>query len=361
MKDVEHGNEVTMRVLIAGSPSKLFHLKEFGDELIKHGSDYKLVVDTDIYTSFPSRKISNWFDTKKKFNSLISNYKPDLVFLDRQTRFGLATVDAKIPLLVHLRGDYWSEIKWARETLYKDPIKKFVLNYKNKIAEKCFNESTMILPICKYLKTITDSHYPNKSNVLYQGIDPTRWYEEAGMELKHPCVGLLQDAKIWGKAKEMLILKKVLKAKPNVFFYWAGDGPYRDEILKELNQYENFKWLGSLEYPNKVRQFLSEIDIYTLITGIDMSPLTLQEAQLMKKPIIATNVGGVSELMQENKTGFLVEKGNSEQIIEKLEIFLNDLTLVDKMGKEARDFVEKKFAWNKICEEFLNFTKPILK
>ena len=349
-----------MRLLIAGSPSKFFHLKEFGDELIKQGSDYKLVVDTDIYSGFPSRKISNWFDTKKKFNRLISDYNPDVIFLDRQTRFGLATVDAKIPLLVHLRGDFWSEIKWARETLYKDPIKRSILSYKNKIAEKCFKESTMILPICNYLKIITNKHYPGKSNVLYQGIDPSRWYKEEGMELKHPCVGLLQDAKIWGKTKEMLVLKKVLKAKPNVFFYWAGDGPYKNEILKELNQYKNFKWLGPLEYPNKVRQFLSEIDIYALISGIDMSPLTLQEAQLMKKPIIATNVGGVPELMQENKSGFLIEKGNPEQIIEKLEIFLNDLTLVNKMGEEARSFVEKKFAWNRICNEFLNFTKPIL-
>ena len=110
-----------------------------------------------------------------------------------------------------------------------------------------------------------------------------------------------------------------------------------------------------------MKQFLSEIDIYALITGIDMSPLTLQEAQLMKKPTIATNVGGVSELMQDNKTGFLVEKGNAEQIIEKLEIFLNDSTLVNKMGKEARDFVENKFTWDKICDEFLNFTKPMLK
>ena len=38
-----------------------------------------------------------------------------------------------------------------------------------------------------------------------------------------------------------------------------------------------------------------------------MSPLTLQEAQLMEKPVIATNVGGVPELIQNEKTGFLVE------------------------------------------------------
>ena len=44
-----------------------------------------------------------------------------------------------------------------------------------------------------------------------------------------------------------------------------------------------FIGLGSLDYPNKVREFLTEIDVYALISGIDMSPLTLQEAQLMEK------------------------------------------------------------------------------
>ncbi len=46
---------------------------------------------------------------------------------------------------------------------------------------------------------------------------------------------------------------------------------------------KNFHWLGKLEYPDKVREFLSEIDIYALITGMDLSPLSLKEAQLMKK------------------------------------------------------------------------------
>ena len=77
-----------MRLLIAGAPSKIFHLKEFGEELKKQGHEYHLVTDTDIYTGFPSRKITNWFDTKTKFKKLISNFSPDAVFVDRQVNFG---------------------------------------------------------------------------------------------------------------------------------------------------------------------------------------------------------------------------------------------------------------------------------
>jgi glycosyltransferase involved in cell wall biosynthesis len=155
------------------------------------------------------------------------------------------------------------------------------------------------------------------------------------------------------KAKELEILPKVLEAFPKVMFYWVGDGPYKETILSTLEKYENFQWMGKLEYPEKVRQFLSEIDIYALITGIDMSPLTLLEAQLMKKPVIATNVGGIPELMRNNVTGFLIEKGNYLDLIDKISTLLDNKTKQESMGEEGRKFVEQNFSWEIITEKFL--------
>ena len=173
------------------------------------------------------------------------------------------------------------------------------------------------------------------------------------MTLKHPCVGLLQGAVIWGKTQEMLVLEDVLKSMPDVTFYWAGDGPHREKILSVLKKYDNFKWLGPLQYPDKVREYLTEIDVYALVSGIDMSPLTLQEAQLMKKPVVATNVGGIPELMKNNETGFLVEIGDATGWIEKLSLLINDEQKRERMGKKGRKFVEENFNWNKIAKEFI--------
>ena len=173
------------------------------------------------------------------------------------------------------------------------------------------------------------------------------------MTLKHPCVGLVQGAVIWGKVQEMFVLEKVLEKMPDVTFYWAGDGQYKDKILSVLEKYDNFKWLGNLEYPDKVREYLTEIDVYALVSGIDMSPLTLQEAQLMKKPVVATNVGGIPEIMINNKTGFLIEKGDANSWIEKLSLLINDEQKRKTMGEEGRKFVEENFNWNIIAKEFL--------
>jgi len=346
-----------LKLLIGGSPSKFFHLEEFKICLQKFNIETKLVVDTDILDGFPSKNFKKWFQSKKKFNNLIEKFQPDVIFVDRQhTLFNVATVETKIPVLVHLRGNYWSEVKWAKETLYKGTIKKKVIDIKNKRAERCFRNSFAILPICNYLKKIVDKRFPGKKvNVLYQGIDPKKWYSVNGMKLEHPCVGLVQSASIWGKTKEMLILEKILSSLPNVTFYWVGDGPYRDQITSKLSKYDNFKWLGHLQYPDKVREFLSEIDIYALVSGIDMSPLTLLEAQLMKKPVISTNVGGISELMKDNDTGFLVEKGDNDEWVKKISFLINNSSQAKKMGEKGRIFVKENFSWDKIAEQFVEF------
>jgi glycosyltransferase involved in cell wall biosynthesis len=216
-------------------------------------------------------------------------------------------------------------------------------------------------PICRYLEDIVKSRYPTKSTeVLYQGIDPAKWYPVEPMSLNHPCVGLLQGAWIWGKAKEMLTLEKVLESMPNVTFYWAGDGPYKNNILEVLGKYKNFKWLGSLQYPDKVREYLSAIDVYALISGLDMSPLTLQEAQLMKKPVIATRVGGIPELMVDNKTGFLVDKGNHKMLIEKISFLLDNPEKAKEMGVKGREFVVDNFSWDVIAKRFADIMKKFL-
>lgn len=349
------------RLLIGGSSSKLFHLKEFADVLGNFGVECKVVFDAQIYDGFPSRKIKNWFQTRSKFNELINEFKPDAIFVDRQRHFGLAATKTHIPLIVHLRGDYWKEMKMAKETLYKSLPKRLALWKWDQIGERCFQNANLILPICRHLENIVIERYPTKNvATLYQGITPSRWYHVEGMNLNHPCVGLLQGAVIFEKAKEMLILEKVLIALPHVTFYWVGNGPYREYVLSYLKKYDNFKWLGPLQYPDKVREYLSEIDIYALVTGIDMSPLTLLEAQLMEKPVVATNVGGVSELMKDGETGFLVEKGNHKQLIDKITILLEDTKKAKEMGKAGRKFVANNFSWEIIGKKFLETTKKHL-
>ena len=349
-----------MKLLIGAAPSKLFHLEEFTKSLRKFNVECKIVNDVEYADGYPSRNFKSWLLSNKKFEKLISEFRPDVIFVDRPRHFGLKSVNSKIPTVFYLRGDYWSEIIWARETVYKSFAKKRALNKWEEIGSECFSKASMILPICKYLENIVNKKYSDKPTfVLQSGIDSSKWLKVKPMKLKHPCVGLLQGATIWGKTKELLLLKKIIPALPKVTFYWVGDGPYAKKILNELGQFKNFQWFGSLDYPKKVQEYLSGLDIYALISGIDMSPLTIQEAQLMEKPVLASDVGGVSELIKDNETGFLV-KSSSEDWIEKISMLLDDADLQKKIGKEGREHIKNNFSWDKLADDFSKILNEIV-
>ena len=348
-----------MKILFAIDKTRFNYIIPFTDELSKYNIECKIIDDLDIYdNSKINNKVFRWLKTPKKFLHIINEFKPDLVFTERVSHFTKLIIKQKIPLFLFLRGDYWTELDLSKQTMHTALNKKIQLFFKNKIAETNFKKSTLILPICNYLENIVKKRYlTNNITTLYQGIDLSYWKKQNQNQLSHPCVGLLQSANIWGKTQEMLLLPKIIASFPDVMFYWAGDGPYINQILPKLKKYKNFKWIGFLDYPNEVRDYLSEIDVYALITGLDMAPHSLIEAASMEIPVVATNVGGISELMKDNKTGFLIEKDNTDEWITKLSLLINDEEKRKTMGKSGRIFVEDNLDWNKITIEFLNILK----
>ena len=349
-----------MKLLIAVDRKRFFLIDQFADELRKKGIECLVIDDLDIYDKDePGNKYLKWIGTPKKFQKIMNDFKPDIIFTERVSHFSSLVIKTDIPLIIFVRGEDglphdWSKINWKEQTLETSFSNKINIFTKQKIAKKCYEKATLILPICQYLEKIIRSNCPNKDvHVLYQGINQKDWFSEKGMKLKHPCVGFLQGAEIWEKTKEMLLLPDIMKKMPEVNFYWAGDGPYQKKILQILEKFDNFHWLGNLDYPGEVRQFLSEIDVYGLLTGIDMSPHTLLEAGLMKKSVIATNVGGVSESCIDNKTCFLIEKNDPQGWIDKISVLLKHKEKMKLMGNEGFEYVNKNFLWGKIAKDFI--------
>ena len=88
-----------------------------------------------------------------------------------------------------------------------------------------------------------------------------------------------------------------------------------------------------------------------------MAPLTLQEAQLMEKPVVATGVGGIPELMIDNKTGIIVKKGDSKGLEDNISMLINDRKKQSEMGKNGRNFIVENFSWEIIAKNFVSFLK----
>ena len=74
----------------------------------------------------------------------------------------------------------------------------------------------------------------------------------------------------------------------------------------------------------------------------------------MEKPAIATNVGGVPEIMEDGKSGFLVEKGDSDGIVEKITCLFEDKENARRIGSYGRVLMLKNFSWDNIVKKFVN-------
>ena len=323
--------------------------------LQKNGIKCKLIYDIEYSNKFFDINIKNRLGKQKKLKKLLDEFGPDVVLLDRLSGIATEITKAGIPFFILLRGNIWEELKWAKETIYTSPQKRLSFLKKQRFIKTCFNNASVILPISKYLENVVRKNIPEKNIELFSadGRDPSEWNQVSGMNLKHPCVGLLQGMNIWGKTRELLILTKVMKELPGVTFYFAGDGFYKDKIIPKLKNFKNFVWLGNLEYPIEVKKFLSEIDVYLLLSGMEGLGQTIIEAFLMEKPVIATNIGGIPELIEDGKTGFLIEAGNHDDLIKKINQVFDQPVVASNMGSKGKETMQENFNWDSIAKKLV--------
>jgi glycosyltransferase involved in cell wall biosynthesis len=107
--------------------------------------------------------------------------------------------------------------------------------------------------------------------------------------------------------------------------------------------------LGELDR-DALRNWYAACAVVILPSYIEALGRTLLEAQLMKRPVIAYNVGGVSQAMLDGLTGFLVRKGNVAGLAMRLGQLLTDMPTRSRMGEAGRMFVVERFRLRRMVE-----------
>lgn len=82
------------------------------------------------------------------------------------------------------------------------------------------------------------------------------------------------------------------------------------------------------------------------------SPLKLFEGMAMQKPVIASKVSGIEEVISDEKNGFLASSNDLNEWIKKLEMIINSETLAAKIGQNARQTVQEKYDWNFLAKQY---------
>jgi len=126
------------------------------------------------------------------------------------------------------------------------------------------------------------------------------------------------------------------------------------DILKKIepNIDGSVKYCTSLEW-HKAMEVLKSSQVLVLPSRIESVPQSILEAFYLKIPVIATNVGGVHELVSNNKTGLLVTPNNSKELLEKINYLLNDIDLCNILANNAHEFVMKNFSWEVLLPKYV--------
>lgn len=210
----------------------------------------------------------------------------------------------------------------------------------------------------------------NKIETVYIGVDLDEFYafDEKLIENEKKKYGFFKGSRIIGytgrlheeKGIDILIdsFYQASRRFDHLYLLLVGDGPARKKLEMQVFRLGLEKKVLFLGYKENVPLFLNLIDIFVLPSVTRESfGIVLTEAMACSKVVIASNLGGIPEIINSGVDGFLFEPGNEKELTDYLSKILSDEKLMQQIGVSALKRVEKYFSVdvmvNKIEEVFL--------
>ncbi len=167
------------------------------------------------------------------------------------------------------------------------------------------------------------------------------------------CVGRFQ--KIKGQDHLLRAIHQVKSQGIEIELHLIGgifDHKYYNSLkvmIDELNISKNVEFLVDINDDELEKEY-GESSIFVLPSREESHPIALLEAMASGKPVIATGVGGVPQMLTTGREGYIIEYGDSDILAKHLQTLLNDDTLRKSMGENGRDTVSKN-RWNEISDK----------
>jgi glycosyltransferase involved in cell wall biosynthesis len=147
--------------------------------------------------------------------------------------------------------------------------------------------------------------------------------------------------------------KKLTERMKEVHLSLVGDGPLRRQLEEFCIQQSihDVEFLGRLPNHVDVLKHIANSDVFVLTSVEEGFPNVIIEALALGKPVIATAVGGIPEVVKEGVNGILIPPKSPEHVAKALERLLSDSILRKKLGEASAESVED-YTWSKIAEKY---------
>lgn len=256
---------------------------------------------------------------------------------------------------------------------------KFMLGFNSLLRsseKKLMKRSDALIAVSKCTKKELTEFYDideKKIHVIYNGVDVEKFKpnkdraglrRELGLEEKQKIilfVGRLYQRK--GLDTLLQSISKVIQDFGDAKFVISGEG-HRQNKEKLLKIAEKLKIKNSVLFvgyfpDEKLPDLYAASDMFVLPSRYESFPFTILEAQATGLPVISTNVGGIPEIITNNRNGLLVEPANPEQLAEMIIALLQNQEFAEELGRRARQLIEEKFTWSSITDEVLDLYSRI--
>jgi glycosyltransferase involved in cell wall biosynthesis len=135
-----------------------------------------------------------------------------------------------------------------------------------------------------------------------------------------------------------LLLEAFAKLPNNIILVLAGDGELKQQLKQKSIELDIMSRIYFLGIVKDMPSFYNAIDVFCLTSAMEGLPLSILEAQSCGVPVIATNVGGCSEVI-DKKTGILIEKYNKKQLLDAMLTKVSSL-LNNNEKQQLRNFIK---------------------
>lgn len=270
----------------------------------------------------------------------------------------LAARKAHIPAIVtHVHSTYWDYKK--RHIRIERRLSRF--------THKIICCSKAVENFVKDFENIKDG----KTTVIYNGVDEDRFstlkesksiLAELGIDEGSSVVGTV-SALTPHKGHEHLIqaASVVLDTLPSTRFLIVGDGILRTRLedqAKNLNINSSVIFTGERK---DIPEILSLMDVFILPSfSREGLGLAIIEAMAVKRPVVATEIGGIPEAVIKGKTGLLVPPGDSDALATAIIELIQDPKKAKEMGEKGRARVMERFTKTKMLSEIQNVYQSLI-
>lgn len=297
------------------------------------------------YQALVKRDIELLLTTRMRLNKLWNDLNPDLVHMGviaPSTFFLLQKMQgATTPLVINMQLGALTSQQGEHDS----------------IMEKAIEAATWVTTVSKSILDETRDRVPAKADqcsVIYNALEPPE-LEPEPIDTDNPtllCLGRLMPVKGFDIA--MRALPKVLERHPNARVIVAGDGAERqnlEQIVNELGLQKAVEFLGWVQ-PDDVPALLNRATIGVFPSRDEPFGLVALEAGLMKRPVVATRVGGLPEVVDDGVTGLLVPPEDTDALAGAINEMLNAPARMIKMGEAGKQKAARDFSWDRYMQEY---------